>query len=319
MTNVIRFAAVLLAFVAAVSGVVWTTASSERQAAERDAQERKSTDDMLAAFLHARARSEGTPSRVDPTCSTRIGTPTPRSTTRSSVPVPARTGTRKRSSSRSPSRSGSPSAGPTRRGRRHRPHPHQAERRLPESALIRNDLVDRFQRENAELLASVEEESAATYRRSVERAVALIVLLSAVFGAGGGLLMLNLSRKERRRRATESPATTPPARVRRDASGDRERGRGTCARQAPPRALSRRQDRRAEPKQQPEQARGCNTGPPGSRARRQADRLLPEVMSRSPARAHPRAGGWARSRCSRARCARMSNAPLVSRHSSAAR
>jgi diguanylate cyclase (GGDEF)-like protein len=203
MTNVIRFTAVLLAFVAAISGVVWTTASSERQAAKRDAQERKSTDDMLAAFLARESALRGY---------AESGRPNLLESYRDAHAALEDAIERAREGANGDEEEElAPIAEQERLAERWatvadgviaRVKSGRAE--TAESALIRNDLVDRFQRENAALLASVEEESSATYRQSVKRAVALIVLLSAVFGTAGGLLMLNLSRKERRRRATET-------------------------------------------------------------------------------------------------------------------
>ena len=201
--NAMRFVLVLLAFVAAVSGVVWTTTSSERQAASRDAQERKSADDMLSALLAResalRAYAEsGRPSFLESyeEADASLDDAIDRASSGANgdeeeelVPIEEQ--------QRLAARWAAAANDVIERVRAGRSI-------TAESTLIRNDLVARFQRANAALLESVEAESAAAYRRSIERAILLIALLSAAFGCAGGLLMRRLSRKDQLRRHNES-------------------------------------------------------------------------------------------------------------------
>jgi diguanylate cyclase (GGDEF)-like protein len=203
MTNVIRFVLVLLAFVAAVSGVVWTTASSERQAAKRDAHERQTADAMLSAFLARESALRGyaesgrvsflesfqhaTASLGDAFDRARAGVDGGDAEEAAAIDEQARLADR-----------WAVVANDViiriRGGRQD----------TAESTLIRNDLTTRFQQATTDLLDSIEAESAAAYRRSIERAVLLIVLLGAVFAGAGGLLLYRLRRSDELRRDTES-------------------------------------------------------------------------------------------------------------------
>ena len=201
--NILRFAAVLLAFVASVSTVVWMTASGERQAAERLAEERGSAEDMLSAFLaresalrgfaESRRESflesyeEANASLGDATDRAYAGTDGDEEEELAPIDEQQRLAERW--------------AGVANdviirvRGGRSV---------TAESTLIRNDLAARFERANTELVESVEEESVEAYRLALERAVAMIVLLSLAFACAGGLLMRRLRRTEETRQQIES-------------------------------------------------------------------------------------------------------------------
>jgi diguanylate cyclase (GGDEF)-like protein len=73
-----------------------------------------------------------------------------------------------------------------------------------ESSAIQADLAAQFAAANDDLIVSIDGESEAAYRRSVEVAVLLIVLLTAAFGGAGALLGRRLRRRETARRDEEA-------------------------------------------------------------------------------------------------------------------
>jgi diguanylate cyclase (GGDEF)-like protein len=199
MTNVIKFAAVLLAFVASLSAVVWTTTSGERHAASQNVEERESADDLLTAF---RARESallgyaesGNARFLEPyqDATASLGDAIDRSGAGADEAELAAVGEQARLAERWAGNANDVIIR-IRGGRA----------ATPESTLIRSDLAARFQRANADLLDAVAADSAGAYRRSIERAVLLIVLLSAAFAGAGGLLMRRLRRHEQLRQDTE--------------------------------------------------------------------------------------------------------------------
>ena len=203
MTNVIKFAAVLLAFVVAASGVVWTTASSERQAAARDAQERKSSDGLLSTFLARQTTLRGYAESGRPTVheSYRDATAAFEDAVESALasangdeedelgPINEQVSLAERW---------------TTLADRTILRIRNGQQPTPESTLIQSEIVTRFEKANAALLDSVEAESSARYRGSVERAILLIGLLSAAFAGAGGLLVRNLRRTEHARQQGEA-------------------------------------------------------------------------------------------------------------------
>jgi diguanylate cyclase (GGDEF)-like protein len=68
----------------------------------------------------------------------------------------------------------------------------------------RNELVQRFERANDNLLAEIDAESAERHSDSVKRAVVMIVLLSLAFAAVGGLLLGRMRRREHERRVADA-------------------------------------------------------------------------------------------------------------------
>ena len=199
----IRFSAVLAVFVVAVSGVVWTTAASERQTSEREFAEREAAGQMLAALLARESAlrgfaesgrasflesyDEATASLADAADRSRSFTDPDDMAARSAIEEQERLADRW--------------AGVAndiiiriKNGRE----------LTTESSLIRSDLLARFQRANGDLVASIAAESADAHRRSIERAVLLVVLLSAAFAGAGGMLLRRLRGRERRRQEAEA-------------------------------------------------------------------------------------------------------------------
>jgi diguanylate cyclase (GGDEF)-like protein len=199
----LRFAVILLAFVASVSGIVWTTTSTERQAAIRHADERDSADAILSAFLARESalrgyavsgRPEFLESYNDVTASLGDAIEHARAGANGDEqdelePIEAQ--------ARLAERWASVANGVIIRIRNGRSV-------TAESTLIRDDLIARAKLANADLLESIDVESAAAYRRSIEIAILLIVLLSAAFAASGGLLMRSLRRRDQLRRQADS-------------------------------------------------------------------------------------------------------------------
>ena len=111
-----------------------------------------------------------------------------------------------------------------------------------------------------------------------------------------------------------------PAGVRRDAAGDTERRRGARAPEAASRAFARRLgDRRPQPQQQPEPARGSDTGRSVEPARPDARRLLAAAPAwRCGSAAHTRRRSTT-SRCSRAASVAVTSGRPACRRSSAAK
>lgn len=199
MTNAIKFAAVLLAFVASLSAVVWTTTSGERHAASQNVEERDSADNILAAFLAREnallgyaesAHATFLESYQDATAS--LGDAIDRSSQGADGAELAAIGAQERLAERWAGNAND-SIIRIRGGRAV----------TPESILIRSDLAARFKHANADLADAVAAGSAAAYRRSLVRAVLLIVLLSAAFACAGALLLRRLRRNERLRQDAE--------------------------------------------------------------------------------------------------------------------
>jgi diguanylate cyclase (GGDEF)-like protein len=203
MPNMMRFTAVLLAFVASVSGVVWTTTSSERQAAERDARERQSADDVLSSFL---ARESALRGYAESGRASFLESYEDANASFGSAIDRARAG-----ANGTEEEELGPIEEQERLAERWASVANQVIIRVrggrpvtTESTLIRNELVGRFQHANADLVESIAAESAEASRRSLQRAVLLIVLLGAAFACTGGLLMRRLRRIEQRRRQAEA-------------------------------------------------------------------------------------------------------------------
>ena len=119
--------------------------------------------------------------------------------------------------------------------------------------------IERFETANAALVRTVAAEGAAAHSRRDQAGCRADRPAERGFAAAGSLLLARARRAETRHQLAR-PLPRLPARVRPDIAGDRERERGARARQAAPRALAARLgDRRSEPQQQPEPARGGDT------------------------------------------------------------
>jgi diguanylate cyclase (GGDEF)-like protein len=203
MTNALRFFAVLAAFVASVSGVVWSTVANERHAAERSRAEREAASELVEAFAAREAALRGYVTSKSESflesyehASAALGDALDRVRDGADGvedeelrPIAEQ--------ERVAERWAGAANDMIIRTRNGRPF-------TPASTVIHADLAEAFRSANDDLLAAIDEESAAAYRRNVERAVLLIVLLSAAFAAAGGLLLRQLRRRERVRREAEA-------------------------------------------------------------------------------------------------------------------
>ena len=200
MTNVLRLTAILLVFVASISGVVWSTVASERHASDRHQEEREVAHEIQDAFTAREAalrayltsQSEGfleayehaTTALGDALDAARDGAGDGDEAEELGPIV---------EQERAAERWAGVANDMIIRARNGRPL-------TTTSAVAHADLAASFRRGNDALLAAVETESAAAYRRSVERAVLLVLLLGASFGALGGLMLHRSRQRERSRR-----------------------------------------------------------------------------------------------------------------------
>ena len=289
MIHLLRFSAVLIAFVASVAGITWTTASAERHIGTREFSEREAAGAMLDALLaresalrgFAESGSEGFLQPYDEATAALAA---------AADRARAYAGGRAREDRRDRRAGADRRALGRDRQRRRDPDPERA----PDLGCL-----GRFpQRPDRELREA--ERQAGRADRGRQRRT------SRRRGRARGPPDRPAQRRVRGRwRAAfepDAPARDAaaargravprvPARVRRDAPGDGERGRGACTRQAAPRAVAcGLGDRRPDPEQQPEPARGGDAGDAGQPDRREARRLLAQLVPRGAARPDACAG-----------------------------
>ena len=198
MLNLTRFSFVLVIFVASIAVVAWTTASAERRIGAHEFAERQAAEAMLDALLaresalrgYSESGGEGFLQTYDEaTASLAAAADTARRLTGESDKD-------ERAAIAEQERLAERWAGVANdtviRVRNGRPI-------SAESTAARNDLVERFERANDDLLDLISDESADSHAGAVERAVVLIVLLSAGFAASGAFLLARMRRREEQR------------------------------------------------------------------------------------------------------------------------
>lgn len=203
VTNVLRLAAVVLVFIASIAGVVWNTVASERRAAARNVEAREQAHAVFDAFSGREAALRGYLTSRNESflesyehASVSLGEALDRAREGAGsdeVEELAPIAEQERAAERWAGIANDMMI----RARNGRPQ-------TAASAVIQADLAAEFARANDHLLASIEGESAAAYRRSIEIAVLLIALLSAAFAAAGGAVVRRLRRRELERQAAES-------------------------------------------------------------------------------------------------------------------
>ena len=202
MTHLLRFSVVLVAFVASVAGITWTTASAERHIGTREYSEREAAGGMLNALLaresalrgFAESGGEGFLQPYD-----------------EATAALAAAADRARSFAEDDDEKTATIADQERIAERWAGIANDAVIRIrngrPVSAVStasRNDLIERFEKANDKLVEMIEEESAQRHADAVERAVLLIVLLSVAFAGVGGLLLSRMRQRETQRRLADA-------------------------------------------------------------------------------------------------------------------
>jgi diguanylate cyclase (GGDEF)-like protein len=202
MMHLLRFSAILVAFVASVAGITWTTASAERSIGTREFEEREAAGSMLDAVLAresalrgwAESKNEAFLQNYDE-ASASLAAAADRARTY------AKRGDGKSEAIAEQERTAERWAGIANdvviRIRNGRPV-------SAVSTAARTDLVGRFERANDSLVEQIEAESADRHSFAVKRAVVLIVLLSIAFAAVGGLLLSRMRRREHDRRVADA-------------------------------------------------------------------------------------------------------------------
>ena len=203
MLNVARFSAVLIVFVASVAGVAWTTASAERQIGAREFAERQAAESMLDALLaresalrgYSESGGEGFLQPYDE------ATAALAAAADKARMLAGEGDSAEKEAIAEQERLAERWAGIANdtviRVRNGRPVP-------AESTAARNDLLERFERANDDLLDLIADESADAHAGAVERAVLLIVLLSAAFAATGAFLLGRMRRREEHRQLADA-------------------------------------------------------------------------------------------------------------------
>ena len=203
MTNALRFSAVLVAFVASISGVVWATVAGERAAAARHAEEREAAHLVADSFAAREAALRGYLASQNETfleayenASASLGDAFDE--VRDGLDADDEDELQPiEEQERAAERWAGVANDMMIRARNGRPL-------TRDSSAIQASLAAQFAAANGDLISSIDAESEAAYRRSVEVAVVLIVLLSGVFGAAGALLGRRLRRRESIRREAEA-------------------------------------------------------------------------------------------------------------------
>jgi len=202
MVHLFRFSAVLIAFVASVAGITWTTASAERQVGTREFSERDSAGAMLDALLaresalrgFAESASEGFLQPYDEaTAALAAAADRTRAFAGDDLEKTAAIAEQERIAERWAGVANDAVI----RIRNGRPI-------SAVSTASRNDLIESFEKQNDTLVELIEADSAARHADAVERAVLLIVLLSVAFAGVGGLLLSRMRQRETQRRLSDA-------------------------------------------------------------------------------------------------------------------
>ena len=201
MSHVARFTVVLVAFVAVVAGVVWTTTAEERRIAATESEERETAHALHDALVgrDAAVRGFGESKREsflqtydEATALLADSLDRARRFSRGNAEAIAAIDEQERIAER-----WAAIANDTiirvRNGRDV----------TVESSLIRADLLERFAAANDELIDQIRAEADQAHREALQRAVLLIVLLSIAFAGSGGLLLQRMRRREELQRLAE--------------------------------------------------------------------------------------------------------------------
>ena len=202
MIHLLRFFAVLIAFVASVAGITWTTASAERNIGTHEFAEREAAGGMLDALLaresalrgYAESGGEGFLQPYDEaTASLAAAADRARSFAENDLEKTATIAEQERIAERWAGIANDVVI---------RIRNEQTVSAV--STAARNDLIERFEKANENLVELIEAESADRHSYAVKRAVVMIVLLSAAFAAVGGLLLSRMRRREHDRRVADA-------------------------------------------------------------------------------------------------------------------
>jgi diguanylate cyclase (GGDEF)-like protein len=202
MMHLLRFSAVLVAFVASVAGITWTTASAERSIGTREFEEREAAGSMLGAVL---ARESALRGWAESRNEAFLQSYDEGSASLAAAADRARTfagrGDAKSVAIAEQERIAERWAGIANdvviRIRNRRPV-------SAVSTAARTDLLERFEQANDSLVEQIEADSADRHSYAVKRAVVMIVLLSLAFAAVGGLLLSRMRRREHDRRVADA-------------------------------------------------------------------------------------------------------------------
>jgi diguanylate cyclase (GGDEF)-like protein len=202
MLHVLRFSTVLVAFVVSVAGITWSTASAERSIGTRTYEEREAAGAMLDAVLARESALRGwAESKNEAFLQAYDEATASLAAAADRAQAYAVRGDGKNAAIAEQERIAERWAGIANdvviRSRNGRPVSAVA-------TAARNELVQRFERANDDLLGEIDAESADRHSDAVKRAVVMIVLLSAAFAAVGGLLLSRMRRREHERRVTDA-------------------------------------------------------------------------------------------------------------------
>ena len=201
MTNVAKFTAVLLAFVCAVAGVVWSAVGAERSAARQAFERFEAADAMLAALLaresalrgYAQTQNESFLESYDEaSAALSEAADLARTHARDSRAVRLSIAAQERLAERWGG-SANDAIIRARNGREI----------SAESNAVRSGLLASFREHNHGLRDLIQADADDAYAAGLRRTVALIVLLSAAFAAMAGTLLNRLRRQERDRQQAE--------------------------------------------------------------------------------------------------------------------
>jgi diguanylate cyclase (GGDEF)-like protein len=200
--HLLRFSAVLVAFVASVAGITWTTASAERSIGTREFEEREAAGSMLGAVLARESALRGWAESKNEAFL--------QSYDEATASLAAAADRARTFASRGDGKS-TEIAEQERIAERWAGIANDVVIRIrngrPVSAVstaARTDLIERFQQANDSLVEQIEADSADRHSYAVKRAVVMIVLLSLAFAAVGGLLLSRMRRREHDRRVADA-------------------------------------------------------------------------------------------------------------------
>ena len=209
MLNIARFSIVLVAFVASLTAVVWTTASTERAIGVRESDERETAHGMRDALLaresalrgYAVSRARRLPAAVRRGDRRHLRRPQiarARSRMRTTPSERALIAEQERLAERWAGIANDMII----RVKNGRPV-------SAEASDAGTDVIERFEAANEALVEEIAAESAAAHSDAIRRAVVLIVLLSAAFAAAGSLLLVTCPARRDAPSARPGRRTTP--------------------------------------------------------------------------------------------------------------
>ncbi|NUT57161.1 MAG: GGDEF domain-containing protein, partial [Thermoleophilia bacterium] len=202
MLNIARLAAVLVVFVTAVAGVVWTTATEERRIGQRQFDRSGAAHELVDALLaresalrgFGESHCEGFLLPYDEaTAALAAAADRARELADGNVAELELITEQERLADRWAGIANDTII----RIRNGRPVP-------AESTAARNELVQRFRNAHEELHALIDEDGESDHDGAVRRAVLLIVLLAIAFALAGALLLARMRRREEQRQSVEA-------------------------------------------------------------------------------------------------------------------